>query len=255
MQGIALMALWTVEQLLWSPRTIAMGLLASSTILLTLAYRVLLAFGVSITTTGFGVFSIIAATLGFQFVSPMLALFYGGGVVSDDVESGAMPFFLTRPIPRHHFLAGKMLGSWAIQILLFVPPLVLSYYIALSPGGWDEVGRRFPALLADVGVALLGAAAYSGLFALLGTAFRRPLLIGLFFVFGWQAAAPYVPGLVQHLTIAYYLQSLVPHQGLSGPLARLLSSPTSPPIAVAALVGIAAVTHGLAMWIFGRKEI
>ena len=40
---------------------------------------------------------------------------------------------------------------------------------------------------------------------------KRPLLVGLIFVFGWEPLAMALPGYLKQFTVAYYLQGLVPH--------------------------------------------
>jgi len=57
----------------------------------------------------------------------------------------------------------------------------------------------------------VGLAVYGALFAFIGAWFRRPLLIGLVFIFGWEQAALAFPGYLKRFTVAYYLQGLVPH--------------------------------------------
>lgn len=252
--AVWLTASWSFEQLVFAPRTLAMGLVAASPVLVALLYQFLLALEVDVSTSGFGVFSLLTATVGFQFVAPMLALFYASGVVSDDVEAGTMAYFLTRPRSRTLLMLGKMAGALMVQLLLFLPAIVVSYYLTVSAGGFQAVGARFGSLLQDVGAAILGTMAYNGFFALVGTAFKRPLLIGLGFVFGWQAAATYVPGVVRLMTIAHYIQSLLPHDGGRG-LAALLSSRSSTVVAITGLVVIILVTHGAALWLFRRKEL
>ena len=55
-------------------------------------------------------------------------------------------------------------------------------------------------------------AVYGALFAFVGAQLKRPLLTGLIWVFGWEPAALVIPvGYLKNLTIAYYLQGLVPH--------------------------------------------
>jgi len=44
-----------------------------------------------------------------------------------------------------------------------------------------------------------------------GAWLRRPLVIGLVFAFGWEPAVLLFPGYLKRLTVAYYLQALVPH--------------------------------------------
>ena len=57
----------------------------------------------------------------------------------------------------------------------------------------------------------LGLAVYGAVFALIGAALKRPLLVGLIFVFGWESWSWRLPGNLKRFTVAYYLQGLVPH--------------------------------------------
>ena len=184
----------------------------------------------------------------------MLALFYSSGIVIDEAENGTLPYLITRPITRGSLLAGKMVGSFALQVAILLPSLVLCFYVAVAPSGFQEVGARFPTLALDAGVAILGIAAYSGIFAFLGAALRRPVLVGLIFVFGWQAAATYIPGFVRKLTVAHYLQSLLPHETLQGALSGLWGERPSALAAVSVLLAISLVTNAMAIFVFSRKE-
>ena len=250
----ALVARFSLKELVWYPRTLAMVVVAFVPLGLALLYRLLAALEVTGQTSAFAAFSSIIAGALFPFVAPMVALFYATGVVSDDVEAGTMPYFLTRPLTRDAFLAGKMIASFAMALLLLLPAVTLSYYAILAPSGLSEVGRRFPVLVQDLAVAALGLAAYNGIFALLGTALRRPLLAGLFFIFGWQSGATFVPGAARYLTVAHYLQSLTPHPAEGG-LAALFSERSPAGWSIGALLLIAAGTHVLALRIFARKEV
>ncbi len=253
--GAGIMAIWTLEHLLWSPRTLVMAVVALFPVVLALGLRLLTAVGLEPPVTGFAFFSIVTATVGFQFVAPMLALFYSSGLVIDDLESGTMTYLITRPRSRAGLLAGKMVGSYLLQALLFLTSMVLCFYFAVAPAGWQELGARFPTLARDAAVALLGLAAYSGLFALAGCALRRPVLFGLIFVFGWQAFATYVPGMARRLTVAHYLQSLLPSQSFQGAFSSLLGSRASSTAgAVVMLVLITLGTHALAAFIFSRRQ-
>ena len=57
----------------------------------------------------------------------------------------------------------------------------------------------------------LGLAVYGAVFALIGASFKRPLLTGLIFIFGWEPAVTAFPGYLKRFSVAYYLQALVPH--------------------------------------------
>jgi len=232
-----------------------MGILAATPVLAALVYRAAVAIDLALPTSGYGVFSVLTATVSFPFVAPMLSLFYASGVTSDDVEAGTMPYFLTRPVSRSDFLLGKMLGTLTVALLLFVPPFVICYYVTLAPGGFREVGVRFPVLMQDVLAALLGLFAYNGLFALAGTVVRRPLLVSLFFAFGWQAGASIVPGSVRYFTVTHYLHSLLPHESVGGVLASLIGKQSSTAESVLALFLIGLASHVAALRVFARKEL
>lgn len=250
----ALVARWSLSELLWSPRTLAMVALAGTPLGLALAYRVALALRMT-ETAGASVFSSLVAGVFFPFVAPMLSLVYASGVVRDDVEAGTMPYFLTRPLSRASFLSGKMLASFTMTLALVLPSLVLVYYVVLSPSGWAEVGARFPSLARNLGVAALGLFAYNGIFALAGTVMRRPLLTGLFFIFGWQGIAAFVPGRARLATVSHYMTSLTPGSTSGGILAGLLGERSSIAASVLALGVIAGATHALAIAAFAKKEV
>jgi ABC-type transport system involved in multi-copper enzyme maturation permease subunit len=228
--------------------------LAGAPLGLALAYRVALALRMT-ESGGAGVFSALVSGVFFPFVAPMLSLVYASGVVRDDVEAGTMPYFLTRPLSRSSFLCGKMLASFTMSLALVLPSLVLVYYVVLSPSGWGEVGARFPNLVRNLGVAALGLVAYNGIFALAGTALKRPLLAGLFFIFGWQAVATFVPGRARLATVAHYMTSLTPGTSSGGVFAGLAGERSSSLTSILALALIAGATHALALAAFARKEV
>ena len=252
---VRLVAGWAFSQLLYSPRSVAMGILAASPVLVALLFRVSVLFGWAEASSGYRVFSVVTATVSLPFVLPMLALFYASGIVSDDVEAGTLHYFLTRPIPRAELVLGRMLGNLAVAAFFFVPPFVLTFYLCVASGGMDEIGARFPTLIGELAAILLALAAYNGLFSLAGTLLKRPLVAGLFFLFAWQAGAAIVPGTIRLFTVTHYLYSLLPSEALQGSLARLAGQRSSVLEAVLALLAIAAGSGALAIARFRTKEL
>lgn len=252
---VSLVAQWSFSQLLFSPRTVGMAILGTTPVLIALTYRAAVAVELATQTSSFEVFSVLTAAVSLPFVAPMLALFYSSGVVTDDAEAGTLHYFLTRPIARSELLLGKMLGNWIIVVFLFAPPLLLCYYLTLVGSGWNELGSRFPTLVRDLLAASLGIFAYNGLFSLAGTVLKRPLLFGLFFIFGWQAAASVVPGAIRYLTVTHYMHSLMPHESFQSGLTGLIGQRSSSLEAIAALLAIGAATHAIAIWLFTKKEL
>jgi hypothetical protein len=69
-----------------------------------------------------------------------------------------------------------------------------------------SLGGSFLDLVKDLALLALGLAVYGALFAFIGAKFKRPLLIGLIFIFGWEQGALAFPGYLKRFTIAYYIQ-------------------------------------------------
>ena len=139
----------------------------------------------------------------------MLGVFYGTSLMADEVEDKTITYLFTRPIRRGAVLFGKYLAYLGCTVLVVLPSVVLVYLLIVPMQG--SLGASFVDLVKDLALLALGLAVYGALFAFVGAKFKRPLLIGLIFVFGWEQAALAFPGYLKKFTIAYYLQSLVPH--------------------------------------------
>jgi hypothetical protein len=73
-----------------------------------------------------------------------------------------------------------------------------------------SLGPNFVDMVKDLAILALGLSVYGALFAFVGAWAKKPLLIGLVYVFGWELITMGVPGSFKHLTVAYYIQGLVP---------------------------------------------
>ena len=89
--------------------------------------------------------------------------------------------------------------------------------------------------------------------AIVGAAFRRPLLIGLIFIFGWETIVTVIPGNLKRLTVAYYLEGLVPHAMPNDTAVRLLQSIfRDVPGLVESLISLAVIAIAC-LWLAGRS--
>jgi len=131
-------------------------------------------------------------------------------------------------------LVGKYIAYLACTILVVLPSVVIVYFVAVP---FRDIAATFPLLLTDLGLLALGLAVYGALFAWSGTVLRRPLVAGLVFAFGWEQVALLMPGYLRRLTVAYYLQALVPHAMPSDSIASVLQAVvTDTPSPVACIV-------------------
>lgn len=251
----------SLGEMLWSRRTIFMALIVGGPVLLALIVRALEAFGMPALrvngqrVVGMGVFGIMIWMLYLRFAIPILGVFYGTALMADEVEDKTITYLFTRPVPRGAVLVGKYLAYLACTSLVVLPAVMLVYFLLVP---FADIPATFSQLLIDLGLLFLGLAAYGALFAFVGAFFKRPLVLGLVFVTGWEQTAMALPGYLKQFTVAYYLQSLVPHSMPSDGVVSILQGMfrDTPPAAVSLfwLVLCVVVFLTLAARIVERKE-
>ena len=192
-----------------------------------------------------------------RFIVPILAIYYGTSLIADEVEDKTITYLFTRPIPRGAVMMGKFVAYLVCTVMVVLPSVMLVYFLMVPLGG-GSIASTFPDLLKDLGLLALGLLAYGALAAWIGAWFKRPLVAGLVFAFGWEQAVLIIPGYMRRFTIAWYLQSLVPHAQPSDGIASLLQSvfrdnPTLP-VAIAALFAISLGFLILAVRVVERRE-
>lgn len=206
----------SLGQMLWSRRTIFMGLVVGGPVLIALLVRTLDALGVhglrvaGSPMTGPSVFGLMVWAFYLRFTVPVLALFYGTSLIADEVDDKTITYLFTRPIPKGAVMAGKYLAYLGCTVMVVLPSVVL-VYLLMVPRGGGSLASSFPSLLADLGLLAVGLAVYGALFAFVGARIKRPLVTGLIFLFGWEPSVLVFPGYLKRFTVAHYLQGLAPH--------------------------------------------
>jgi ABC-2 type transport system permease protein len=205
----------SLGQMLWSRRSVFLALVASAPVALAAIVRLVasMAPGSVFEINGAppdraALFGMMIWLLYVRFIIPVLGVFYGSSLVADEVDDRTITYLFTRPIPRGAVLVGKFLAYLACTLLILLPSVVVAYFLVLP---LEDIGRLFPALVKDLGMMAIGLLVYGSVFVLVGTSLKRPLVAGLVFVFGWEPAVLLFPGYLKRLTVAYYLQALVPH--------------------------------------------
>ncbi len=247
----------SLGEMLWSRRSVFLGLVVGGPVALAVITRVVLAVtsdsvrinGESV--SGAAIFGLMIWLLYLRFIVPVLGVFYGTALIADEVEDRTITYLFTRPVRRGAVLVGKYLAYLACTVLLILPSVVLVFFLIVPLGG-GSVGEQFPALLSDLAMIALGLAAYGALFALVGARIRRPLVAGLVFSLGWEPGVLLFPGYLKRLTVAYYLQSLVPHaMPQDSSINVLLQVFAEVPGLASSLTALLAIT-GTALWAASR---
>jgi ABC-2 type transport system permease protein len=205
----------SVGEMLWSRRTIFMALVVGAPVAISLFMRFLDALGAPVfkvngmDIAGPTVFGSFIWFFYLRFIVPVLGVFYGTSLIADEVEDKTITYLFTRPIRKGAVLVGKYLAYLACTGFVVLPSVVVMYLCLVPIRG--SLGASFPDLLKDLALIGIGLAVYGAMFAFVGARFKRPLLAGLIFIFGWEQMALVVPGYLRRFTVAYYVQSMVPH--------------------------------------------
>jgi ABC-2 type transport system permease protein len=260
----------SLGEMLWSRRTIFMALVVGAPVLIALMLRILVGLGApifeshetrdgvsnTIRMTGPAIFGLMIWVFYLRFTVPVLGVFYGTSLMADEVEDKTITYLFTRPIRRGAVIVGKYIAYLACTVFVVLPSVMLVYLLVVPMHG--TLGGSFLDLVKDLTLLALGLAVYGAVFAFVGAKFKRPLLIGLIFIFGWEQAALAFPGYLKRFTVAYYLQGLVPHAMPSDSVISLVQGIfRESPTLMGSLVGlfvILAVGLAWSAWTVERRE-
>jgi ABC-type Na+ efflux pump permease subunit len=247
----------SLGQMLWSRRTVFMALATGAPIVIAVILRFIHELGMSsfrvngVPVPGPIIFGGMIWLLYLRFVVPVLGAFYGTSLIADEVEDRTLTYLFTRPVPRGAVIIGKYL-AYLVCTILVVLPSVTAVYLLITPVAGGSIGATFPHLLTDLGLLALGLAVYGAVFALIGALVPRPLVAGLVLVFGWEQVALLVPGYLRRLTVAHWLQALVPHaMPQDDTMAAIQSLFAEPPAAASSLTMLVLILLG-ALWLAAR---
>jgi ABC-2 type transport system permease protein len=253
----------SLSRMLWSRGTVFMALVIGLPVIIAVICRSVVALAGSnakldgVPISGGALFGAMMWLLYLRFIVPILAVFYGTSLMADEVEDKTITYLFTRPIPRGAVMAGKYLAYLACTILVVLASVVLVFFL-IAPINGGSIAGSFIDMVKDLVLLALGLIAYGALFSWVGAQFKRPLLTGLVFVFGWEQLALAFPGYMKRFTIIYYLQSLVPHAMPSDDLLGMLQSMMRETVPLStvmiALATITLVFLGLAIRVVGRRE-
>jgi ABC-type transport system involved in multi-copper enzyme maturation permease subunit len=191
-----------------------------------------------------------------QFLIPILALFFGSGIINEEVDNKTLVFLTTSPIPKPSIVLGKfvayvLLGGIIVNVGLFLCFLTVNI---------DQLGQMVyvKEFFSFLGAGFLALVAYMALFTLLGTIMKKAgVVLGLLFIFGWENSVQYFPGVTQKFTVIHWIKSMLPRVSEGSSFLQILMFRLEPSSTVESLVVltifvIAALTA--ASFVFRKKE-
>ncbi len=228
---------------------IVLGLIPAALMAIT---RILEAGGSLPTGSSSDFFAKVMLSLYFQLLIPVLALFFGTSIVNEELDNKTLVYLTTVPVARRAVLLGKYLAAFILGALLIGGGFLLCFLAASltrlgEPAAWQEMA-------AFLGAALLALFCYSTLFTALGTFMKKSILLGLFFVFGWESVVQYFPGVTQKFTIIHWIKSLLPIPPGEGGFLIFQLQPSPILESVIVLLAAGMIFLFIAVFIFERKE-
>jgi ABC-2 type transport system permease protein len=143
----------------------------------------------------------ITRTMIASAILPLVMLLLATAAFGNEVGDRTLVYLVTKPIARWRIVVPKFLASVVVGGI----PVAVSGVLAVA---LVEQGDPGGAVATGVGL-LAGAAAYAAIFTWAGLATRHALLIGLVYVFIWEAAlAAYLDG-IRFLSVRRYTLALV----------------------------------------------
>jgi ABC-2 type transport system permease protein len=243
----------SLEQMMWSRRSLVMAILIGLPVLLAVAFRIFVVARLPPEVTAFDFYGITIAFYYVRNVLPLVALFYATALVADEVEGKTLTYLLTRPITRGAILFGKFASYLATTLTLTLPAAVVTFFLLATAQGMSGVGARVPGLFQDMGVLALTLLVYGALFALLGVLLRRPVIPGLLFLFVWELVAN-LPGYMPRFTLTAWLRSLISHRPSAEGMSEMFGQVLPTGLSLGVLLGATLAFLAAASWIFSHRE-
>lgn len=120
---------------------------------------------------------------GLSYLTALLAVFIGGGLIADDLAAGALPLYLVRPLRAWDYVVGKALVLPAMLVGVALLPGLFLYVIT---GLWRPPGETWSFLGAHLDVPLrvfeyyvVTAALYTGLLLFLSSRSTRRAAVAI----------------------------------------------------------------------------
>ncbi|PCJ66219.1 MAG: hypothetical protein COA73_01215 [Candidatus Hydrogenedentota bacterium] len=145
-----------------------------------------------------------------QVLCPLLALFFATMLIGQDVESQTIPFILTRPIPRSAWILGRYFAFLCIAGGIMATSIFLTFGASTALEGLAVNAGDLKLATHFVGTAGMSLIGYGALMMFLGAVSKRPIIIGVVIIYGWQPIANVIPGLIDFFTLKKYVDTLLP---------------------------------------------
>ena len=239
-----------LRQLITARKTVALSIVALLPVLGALIFVVFQ------DVDGLSMFNGVISTVFFPFIIPLIAIFYGGPVIVDEMEGRTLTYLTLRPVPRPIIYLGKMAAGLTLALGLTLLPLLLLFVVSLAGSG--DMSGMFEALGKLSLGASLGVLAYGAIFTALGAAFASSLLSGIVYFVVFELVLASLP-LLELASVRYHIRTaagLKADERLGALDQLVLDEPIVLQWWVGALIAalLAVLVTALGAWLFQERQ-
>jgi ABC-2 type transport system permease protein len=130
-------------------------------------------------------------------ILPLSCLLLGTAAFGNEIDSGTVLYLVTKPISRSEIVVAKFAAAASLTMTFLVSATALSGFIVVMGSGGDLVVGF------TIAVAV-GILAYTAVFTLVSLVTSRALLVGLAYVFVWEAGVTELFSATAYLSIRQY---------------------------------------------------
>lgn len=151
-------------------------------------------------TIGEGIFlGLFSSTL-----LPLAALVLSTAALGDELDDKTLHYLALKPVSRLRIVIEKYIGTLLITVPIAWGAL-LAVWLVVS---WGEIDATRDLLWPMLVASIAGVAGFAALFQLVSLYVPRALLVGIFYVFVWEATvSQFLPG-IRTISIRHYMQSI-----------------------------------------------
>jgi ABC-2 type transport system permease protein len=190
-----------------STKKLLIGKKAIITVLVALFVAAVMGYAGSISNDPLNDGTNMMDTLILFFFMPVMAMIFGSSLMRDEIDDKSITHVATAPLDRAFSYVGYYLP---LAIAVSVSMVMISSVGMLAFFGQHTgVGSESLNVYLDfVVLVVIGSFVYSSLFLAISVLFSKPVLVGLFYAFIWEAGIASLPGAIQNASIKHYLRSI-----------------------------------------------
>lgn len=135
---------------------------------------------------------------------PLAALVLATAALGDEIDDKTLHYLALKPVSRLRIVVEKYIGTLLITVPIAWAALIAVWLVV----SWGETDATRDLLAPMVVASLAGVAGFAALFQLISLYVPRALLVGIFYVFVWEATlSQFLPG-IRTISIRHYMQSI-----------------------------------------------